>query len=82
MTDPTETIRRNRLTEINDGDATRESLQAQYGQVWDMEELSREFSVEGFLAPYVVLRRKSDGVRGSMEFRHQPRFYFNFVADD
>jgi hypothetical protein len=25
--------------------------------------------------------RKADGVKGSMEFTHNPRFYFNFVAD-
>jgi hypothetical protein len=25
--------------------------------------------------------RKSDGVKGSLEFTHNPRVYFNFVAD-
>jgi hypothetical protein len=24
---------------------------------------------------------KADGVKGSMEFTHNPRFYFNFVPD-
>ena len=37
--------------------------------------------VIGFMAPLVVVRRKADGVKGSLEFQHQPRFYFNFVAD-
>jgi len=45
------------------------------------EELSAEYDVLGFLAPFVVVRRKSDGAKGSMEFTHHPRFYFNFVAD-
>ena len=39
------------------------------------------FAVEGFLAPYVVVRRKSDGVRGTLTFQHSPRFYFDFAAD-
>ena len=33
------------------------------------------------MAPFVAVRRKSDGAKGSMEFTHSPRFYFNFVAD-
>jgi hypothetical protein len=28
-----------------------------------------------------VVRRKSDGVKGSLEFQHNPRFYFNFKSD-
>ena len=45
------------------------------------EELSVEYEVLGFLAPFVVVKRKSDGVKGSMEFTHSPRRYFNFVED-
>ena len=58
------------------------ALEVQHGRVWDTAELSEEFTVEGFLAPFVVARRKSDGQRGSMEFQHSPRFYFNFVEYD
>ena len=29
----------------------------------------------------VAVRRRADGVKGSLEFQHNPRFYFNFVAD-
>jgi hypothetical protein len=36
----------------------------------------------GFAAPYVVVRRKSDGVKGSLEFTHHPRVYFNFQEVD
>ncbi|MEX1098006.1 MAG: hypothetical protein WED34_18330 [Planctomycetales bacterium] len=82
MTDPTEDIRRQRLAEINAEPGGREALEAQYGQVWSTDELSREFVVEGFLAPLIVVRRKSDGQRGSLEFQHQPRLYFNFVAHE
>jgi len=79
--DPTEPIRRQRLAEINAEPGSREALEAQYGQVWDTGELGKDFQVLGFLAPYVVVRRKSDGVRGSLEFQHHPRFYFNFQPE-
>lgn len=78
MTDPTETIRRERLVEINAVPGSREALEAKYGQVWDTGELAEEFEVIGFLAPVVVVRRRSDRVKGSLEFQHSPRFYFSF----
>ena len=82
MDDPTESIRRHRLTEINAEPGSREALQEQHGQVWDTQELSGDFEVVGFLAPYVVVRRITDGQKGSLEFQHNPRFYFNFVPDE
>lgn len=48
------------------------------GETWTTEELQRDFSVEGFSAPFVVVRRKSDGQRGTLEFSHQPRIYWGF----
>lgn len=81
MTDSTEPIRRARMVEINANPAGREALEALYGKVWDTEELAQEFEVLGFLAPYGVVRRKADGQKGSLEFQHHPRFYFNFVPD-
>ena len=79
MVDPTENIRRERLVEINAAPGSRQALEAQYGQVWDTQQLGDDFEVIGFMAPLVVVRRKSDGVKGSLEFQHQPRFYFNFA---
>jgi len=78
MIDPTEPIRRERLVEINAEPGSREALEAQYGQVWDTQQLGQDYEVIGFMAPLVVVRRNSDGVKGSLEFQHQPRFYFNF----
>ena len=81
MNDPTETIRRQRVTEINLQPGSREALEAQHGQVWSTAELSGDFEVLGFMAPLVVVRRKSDGRKGSLEFQHgPPRFYFNFQS--
>jgi hypothetical protein len=78
MIDPTEPIRRERLAEINAEPGTRQALEAQHGKVWTTDELSVEFEVVGFMAPLVVVRRKADGVKGSLEFQHNPRMYFNF----
>jgi hypothetical protein len=81
MSDPTEAIRRQRLVEVNQGDTTRAELEEQYGEVWSTEEMTKDFDALGFMAPYIVVRRKADGVRGSLEFRHSPRYYFNFQAE-
>lgn len=59
----------------------KEQLIEQYGEVWDTEQLQKDFEVTGFQAPYVVVKRKSDNVVGSLEFTHMPRFYFNFIED-
>jgi hypothetical protein len=78
MNDPTEASRRARLAEINAQPGSREALEAKHGKVWDTDELAADFEVIGFLAPFVVVRRNVDGVKGSLEFQHDPRFFFNF----
>jgi hypothetical protein len=77
MTDNTETFRREM---IESGEPYRDLARAE--QRWTTEQLREEFEVIGFLAPFVAVRRKSDGAKGSMEFTHNPRFYFNFVKDN
>ena len=81
MSDPTETLRRERLAEINAEPGSREALEAQYGQAWDTNQMRADFEVLGFSAPFVVVRRRSDGVRGSLEFQHNPRLYFNWQPE-
>ncbi len=78
MTDPTEDIRKQMLVEINAEPGTREYLEANHGQVWSTSELSLDFDVLGFMAPLVVVCRKSDGQNGSLMFQASPRFYFGF----
>lgn len=80
MHDETEQVRRQMVAEINSNAGERAELEARHGRVWDASELQRDFDVVGFMAPFVVAIRKSDGVKGSLEFQHQPRFYFNFSA--
>ena len=81
MSDPTESFRRERLVEINADSGSRQALEAKHGRVWDTQQLGDDFAVIGFLAPFVVVRRKSDGRKGSLEFQHDPRFYFNFMPE-
>ena len=80
-TDPTEDIRRTLAVQVNANPNERTALEAQHGQVWDTAELARDFVVEGFMAPFVVVRRKADGVIGSLMFQHHPRYYFDWVQD-
>lgn len=79
--DDSEILRRQLLVEISAEPGSRQALEAEHGQVWDTQQLGADFEVLGFLAPFVVVRRRSDGVKGSMTFQHMPRLYFGFVED-
>lgn len=56
-------------------------LAADQGPTWDTEALQADFEVIGFAAPFVVVRRKADGVKGTLEFVSHPRVYFGFRED-
>ena len=78
MCDETEGIRRQMVATINADPGSRLDLEAKHGQVWDTSELQNDFQVLGFSAPFVIVKRKSDGVRGSLMFQHDPRLYYGF----
>ena len=80
-TDITEQLRLVRLAVLNAEPGDRHALEQRHGQVWDGSELGRDYEVIGFMAPLVVVRRRSDSKRGSLEFQHHPRFYFNWRDD-
>ena len=77
MVDETEAYRRAKVAERNIG-LTGEQLSDQYGLVLTTDELGKDYEVLGFMAPFVIVRRKSDGVRGTFEFQHDPRYYFKW----
>lgn len=79
--DETELARQEMVEEINSNAADRKTLEARYGTVWDTKELSENFEVTGFMAPFVVVRKISNGEKGSLKFQHQPRFYFEWEPD-
>ncbi len=76
-----ELVQRARLAEINSHPEGRRLLEKQYGQVWDTDELRKDFEVLSFCAPWVVVKRRADGVVGSIEFQHSPRLYWGFRED-
>jgi len=79
--DTTENIRREMVKELNAAPKGRAELELKHGQVWNTQELGRDYEVIGFLAPFVMVRRRSDGIVGSLMFQHAPRFYFHFLTD-
>lgn len=59
----------------------RQRLEANYpGDVYNTQEMTEKFEVVGFAAPFVVVKRLSDNKKGSLEFTHSPRFYYNFQS--
>jgi len=54
----------------------RKALEARHGKVWSAEELEQEFVVTAFVGPHVVVRRKADGVVGTLEFTRRPHLFF------
>ena len=85
--DRVEALRRQQCVEVNDAvasddaSAERARLVSQHGDVLDTSEVSRDFEIWAFAAPYVVVRRRADGVDGTLTFQHHPRFYFCFQGE-
>jgi hypothetical protein len=77
--DPTENIRRDMIATNQPAVDLLAELGIE-GPTWTTETVSQEFEITGFMAPFVVVKRKSDGQKGSLEFTHSPRIYFNFQA--
>ena len=82
MPDSTERVRRQMVSEINPNAMSRKELEALHGEgnVWNTGELSRDFTVEGFMAPFCVVSERASGRRGSVMFQDSPRFYYNFQS--
>ena len=72
--DETEAVRRQMIASGADDSAKAD-------RHWTTDELTRDFRVIAFMAPLVIVERKSDGVKGSLQFTHSPRTYFNWVED-
>jgi len=89
MSDRTENLRRAMVGVLNTmgADETEEESRARLeaswgvGNVWSTQELTSQFEVLSFLAPFVHVLRRKDLVKGVMMFQHSPRFYFDFEPD-
>jgi len=76
--DPTSQARREMIA----AGQPQADLAADEGRRWTTAEMQAEFEVIGYAAPFVVVRRRSDGQVVNLEFVHSPRVYFGFVPDD
>jgi len=56
----------------------REELEKEYGEVLDTKEATKKFEFVSFLAPFAIVIRRSDQVKGSVRFQDSPRYYFSF----
>ena len=59
----------------------KEELEELFGEVLATGEATEKYEFIAFCAPFVEVRRKSDGKRGTLEFQANPRFYFKFVEE-
>lgn len=75
--DPTEGVRRLLI----EAGAPEADLAATEGPKWDTAALTRDFEVIGFAAPFVVVRKLDTGEKGTLEFTHSPRVYFDWKPD-
>lgn len=69
------------MSTVEESVSVRAELEKSVGRVWNTDEMVAEFEVKGFSMGIVVVRRRSDGVLGSLDFTHMPRLYFGFVED-
>lgn len=60
----------------------RKELEEIHGKVWSTDEVTKEFQIISFNAPFCDVKEKSTGKRGLIEFQARPRFYFDFIEDD
>ena len=79
--DPTENVRRYMVNAINSSQKSKDDWAKEYGKVWETKDLTSEFEVISFAAPYVVAKNKLTGKKGSLLFSHSPRYYFGWLED-
>lgn len=63
---------------INDNPRSRAEIENSDGQVWNTQELAKDFTIVAFAAPLVVVKTKSNQELGSLLFQHQPRLYWDY----
>ena len=66
---------------IKDYGRTSEEISESKVETMTTSEVQELYTVEAFAAPLVIVVRKSDGVRGTLEFVHSPRVYFGFKPE-
>lgn len=78
MTDSTEEVRRALVPTMP---AELAAAIERGEEIWTTAELQADFRVLGFAAPFVIVERRGDGVKGTLTFTHSPRHYFGWKPD-
>lgn len=60
----------------------KQELEIIYGEVLSTPEAVKIYEFIAFSSPFVEVRRRSDGQKGTLEFQHSPRFYFKFIKSN
>lgn len=60
------------------GRSLREALEAEHEQVWDSGQASLEFEVLGHMSPFTIVRRRFDGVIGTLNATIGRSYYFDW----
>lgn len=60
----------------------RKVLARQFNDVMTTAEMMEQYEAVGFGGGLVVVRRRSDGVLGSLQFDHSPRLYYGFLPHE
>ena len=55
-----------------------QEIQEEGGECWTTDEVTQEFEILGFLAPFCTAVRISTGEKGSLLFGHRPRIYYGW----
>lgn len=72
----------NVLSQINQLEINTGLARHQSGDWGDLDNHDRaKFKVIGFMAPFCVVEDRQTGKKGSVQFQHSPRFYFNYIED-
>ena len=49
--------------------------------VYSTREMEEAFEPISFSSPFIIVKRKSDNVKGSLQFQSDPKVYFKFIPD-
>jgi hypothetical protein len=67
--------------ELNHFPHSREELEQIEQRIWDEFQLEQDFTLLGFRRPFAMVRRKHDGICGTVLYQDSPRFYYGFEKD-
>lgn len=82
IADPTEKLRRVMVAALNAKPGDRAELEDMWGQVWDTDQLTRDFQVVSFCAPFINAIQRATGKKCTLLFQHEPRFYFDLQESE